>query len=285
MGGMVVQDRPYWVREPTQNTMERLQSIAGIVENHDRQLTVRAITYKLYGEEVHGKELENAYSRTCKDVVRARVLGLVPWSAISEERVQRGGGGGWRGPESYLQQRLDPDSVAQGFRLDRSPAHERPLQVWYEKDTVTDFFREVCREFGVRYVCTRGQMPWTAKKNAADDLPEDALILYFGDNDPKGREIRDVIRRDLRFLADRLDEKPPSVEWAGVTDDHEERFDLPGEARLDGVDPGDLQEMVADEIREHVDVDELERIVTQEGDHRDEIRETMRDSDIMEEFE
>lgn len=274
---MTVKDRPYWVREPQQPTLDRLNAIGQIVADHDEQLTVRAITYKLYGEEVHGKELENAYNRTCKDVVRARVLGKVPWDAVSEERIEQGGGGGWSSLEAYLEYHLDVDRLTDLFRRDRSPAHERPIQVWFEKATVIDYFSEVCREYGVRYTCTRGQMPWTAKKNAADDLDPDTVILYFGDNDEKGREIRDVIARDLHFLADRLGTESPTVEWAGVTDAHEGEYDLPRDARLDGVEPDDLRGMVAEAIREYVDMAALERLVGEESDQRDELRSTLQE--------
>lgn len=274
---MTVRERPYWVREPQQATMDRLHAIQAIVEAYDEQLTVRAITYKLYGESVHGKELENAYNRTSKDLVRARVLGIVPWSAISEERVKKGGGGGWANLEAYLDYHLDVDRLTDMFRRDRSPAHERPIQVWFEKATVMDYISEVCRDFGVKYVCPRGQMPWTAKKNAADALNPDTVILYFGDNDEKGREIRDVIDRDLHFLARKLGTEAPHIRWAGVTDQHESEYDLPRNARLDGVEPDDLRDMVRAAIREYVDLDTLNQIVATEEEQRAELRDTLRE--------
>lgn len=274
---MTVSETPYWVRTPQGAVRERIEQIARIVDDQDEKLTVRAITYKLYGEEVHGKELERAYNRTCKDVVRARVLGAIPWSAVSEERVESGGSTGWSSRDAYLDYHLDVDRLANGFKLNREPAHERPIRVWFEKATVLEYVAEVCREYGVLYTCTRGQMPWTAKKNAADELDPDTAILYFGDNDDKGREIRDVIDRDLRYLADEIGATPPDVLWAGVDAEHEARFELPPNARLDGLDPGDLRDLVAESIRGFVDEEHLEQIVANEADERELIRQTLDD--------
>lgn len=276
---MTVQERPYWVRTPQGQVKERLHRIAEIVDSHEEKLTVRSITYKLYGKDTHGKDLSRAYTNTCKDVVRARVLGLVDWNDISEERVLSGHhAGGFDGPDDYLKYKLDPERLARGFRRDRTPAHERPIRVWFEKATVDDYFRDVCRRFGVNWICTRGQLNWTTKKQAAEELDPETVILYFGDNDEKGEEIKDVIERDPTYLAGELDSEPPNVEWAGITVDHEARFGLPSNSRLDGLEPSDLKQIVAENIRRFVDTDRLDEIIVAEAEEEDEVRGRLREA-------
>ena len=273
----MIDERPYWAATPRQPTLDRLDRLASIVTEHGEPMTVRAITYKLYPD-AHGQDLTNAYTRTVKDAVRARVLGLIPWDSIKEGRVQSGGQSKGHGdPSVYLDRRLDADRMAAGYHVDRTEAHRVPIEVWFEKATVVDDFADVCQPLDARYVCTRGQPPWTTKRQASQRLPDDARILYFGDNDEKGREIAAVIDRDLRYLAAEADGDgdAPTVEWCGVTEEQEARFGLPAGARLDGLDPGDLRSIIEESVGRYIDQDALDNLAERETDARNPIRATL----------
>lgn len=277
---MAVDANPYWTSEPRASTLERLERLAAVVGEQDDPITVRALTYKLHPE-AHGDDLNRAYNTTCKDAVRARHLGLVSWSDIKEGRVEDEQPREYRSVDAYLNIRLNVNHLARQFTLDKTPAHERPIEAWFEKATVLDEFESVCSSYGVRCISTRGQMPWAAKKAAADRLDGDALILYFGDNDAKGREICDVIERDLRYLAaENADGNadaatPPTVEWCGVSDEHEARFDLPTGARLDGLEPDDLREIIRGAVTEYIDLDEFDEIAEKERQDKERLRDRL----------
>jgi len=279
---MTVDRNPYWTSDPRAETRERLERLAEVVEQQDDPITVRALTYKLHPE-AHGDDLNRAYNTTCKDAVRARHLGLVSWGDIKEGRVEDANPRTYSGVESYLSLRLNVDHLVRRYSLDKTPAHERRIEAWFEKATVVSEFEAVCSEYDVRCISTRGQMPWSAKKAAADRLGGDAVILYFGDNDEKGREICDVIERDLAHLAaengadgvGKDTTPPPTVEWCGITDEHEPRFGLPSGARLDGLDPDDLREIIREAITEYVDADEFARLVEQEREDRERLRDRL----------
>ena len=273
----MIDERPYWAATPRQPTLDRLDRLASIVSEHGEPMTVRAITYKLYPD-AHGQDLTKDYNKTCKDAVRARVLGLVPWDSIKEGRVESGGqrlGDG--DPSAYLDRCLDADRIAADYHVDRTEAHRVPIEVWFEKATVVDDFEDVCGPLDARYVCTRGQSPWTTKRQASQRLSGDARILYFGDNDEKGREIANVIDRDLRYLAAETDgdDGAPTVEWCGVTEEHEARFGLPAGARLDGLDPADLRSIIEESVGRYIDQDALDNLAERETDARNPIRATL----------
>ena len=266
---MAVDTDPYWTSKPRSDTMDRLERLAEVVEEQDDPITVRALTYKLHPND-HGKELTRSYKNTCRDAVRARHLGLVPWDDIKEGRIEEERPHSYRSVDSYLRIKLRVDRLVRGYTLDKTPAHDRRIEAWYEKATVADEFETICSEYDVRCISTRGQMPWSAKKAAADRLDGDAVILYFGDNDEKGREICDVIERDLTYLSD--SGEAPEVRWAAVTEEDEARLGLPPEARLDGLEPDDLRQVIRESITEYIDIDEHERLVEQEEEDKDRIR-------------
>ncbi len=259
---MVVELRPYWMKTPSGRVRGRLAQIASLVEGQVR--TVRNITYRLYPD-AKGKILERAYNTTIKDVVRGRVLGLVPWDRIREERVERHSPNGWATSQAYLDHLLDPDQWKYYAKSKRA-AHRVPIEVWFEKATVEPEFRKVCNRYDVPFMSTRGQLTWSAKK-ASERLREKTVILYFGDNDETGDEIAAVIRREFRYLG-----VPATLEWAGVTPEQEGRFHLPPGARLDGFDLEDLETVIEEELAPYIDLDRFREIVAEEERERRELR-------------
>lgn len=252
---MTAEARPYWLRRPSKQVAERLLKIASICAGTVR--TVRNITYRLYPN-LHGKDLDRAYNTTVKDVVRARLAGLVSWDSIREERVTRRSPDGFRDRDAFVDSLVDPE-FWRGYSLSRRPAHRRPIEVWFEKSTVEPEFARVCRRYDIPYLSTRGQLTFTAKRNA-DRLPDGHVVLYFGDNDEKGHEIRDVIERDTTYLGFRA-----NLKWVCVTREQEERFGLPDGARLDGLELEDLESIIEEEVLRYVDQDVLAQIEREEN--------------------
>ncbi len=259
---MTVELYPYWMRRPSKAVMDRLAIIASLTQNTVR--TVRNITYKLYPD-LHGKALDVAYNRTIKDVVRGRIMGLVPWQNIRESRIEFHSPNGYESQDSYVKSLID-ENFWKWYRRSRRPAHLHPIECWFEKTTVEPEFAEVCGRYDIPYLSTRGQFPWTAKKNS-DRLTEQHLILYFGDRDEKGQEIRDVIKRDLTYLG-----IPCNIEWVAVTPEQEQRFGLPSGARLDGFELEDLKTVIEEAIQPHIDQELYNSIIEEEEREIEELR-------------
>lgn len=257
---MAVDLYPYWMKPPSKKVMERLKKIAGMVTS---TVTVRRIAYMLFPG-VHGKKLENAYNNTIKDVVRLRIRGMIGWDMIRESRCEFIEPMGYDDVDDYiLNLEQDGEELASGYRRDRRDAHIRDFMVWFEKDTVEPEFKKICRRYHVPIVCGRGQATWSIKKQMSEFLGKGWLVLYCGDNDEKGHEIKDVIERDLAYH-----NCPCEIKWAMVTDEMEEKYDLPSEARLDDFDLGDLEKILEGIILEYIDKDKLKEIENQETEDK-----------------
>lgn len=257
---------PYWMKRPAARTFRRLEKIRDIVDA-EGECTVRRVLYALYPH-LHGTALDKKYNTTIKDVVRARILGMIPWSSILEAYVDFHDGVGWDDVDEYVNHKTDLESLADNYCRDRSPSHLRHIAVFFEKNTVVKTFRQVCDEYDVAWVSTRGQLTWTEKnKSATERFSDGDLILYFGDNDEKGREIMDVIERDLRYRGCGAE-----IRWVAVTEEQEEKYGFSRGARIDEFKVSDLKELVEETILEFIDTDIYDKILEQEEEDRERIR-------------
>lgn len=251
---MAVDPNPYWAKAPSERVMKRLKQIKKLASSI---MTVRRITYILNPGK-HGKDLERAYNTTIKDVVRARIRRILPWGRIRESRCEFINDKGYSNVERFIEY-YEGRELGEWYSLNKRPSHKRKFLVWFEKDTVDPEFKEICGEYDVPLVCGRGQATWTIKRKMSQLLSSKWTVLYCGDNDEKGREICDVIKRDLKYM--RCHAK---VIWAMVTDEMEEEYNLPSEARLDDFDLDDLKEVLRKIILEYIDEEEYNRRVIQE---------------------
>lgn len=271
---MAVDENPYWARSPQQATEERLKELADILDEYDEPITVRALTYKAHPD-AHGKQLKKKYQDTVADCVRGRTQGYIQWESLKEERTGHNVPvGGFDEVDNYLETALNAEKIARRFRRDKTPAHKQKVECWFEKATVADDFKEVCHPYDIRQVSTRGQVTWTTKKHAADRLGGDAVIIYFGDNDDKGREIPDVLERDLNYLTD---ENAPDVIWGGVTEEHERKYGMPSESRLDAFEPQDLRDIIRENVEKYINMKQYRQIVEEEEQQKHEIRDQLDD--------
>lgn len=250
-----MEEKPYWMREPKPKVMIRLQRIKEIIGNTER--TVRNICYKLYPK-LHGKALDRKYNTTIKDIVRARIRRIIDWDNIRESRVELHNGHGWENADRYV--KFKTTDIWKYYSRNKRPSHRRYFECWFEKDTVMKEFRKICNKYDVPFMAIRGQLTWTMKrKSAIERLNDDDLILYFGDNDDKGKEIRDVIKRDLKYLGCNAE-----MRWVAITEEQEKKYSLPKNARIDGLDLKDLEELIEREVKKLIDIKKFNEIVEQE---------------------
>jgi len=178
------------------NTQQRLNKIVEILGSGVR--TVRNITYKLYPK-LHGKALDRKYNTTIKDTVKLRTSGKIQFRQIKEVRTSVRDIKGYDNVDIFIKNKAI-DDLSQYYSLNRRPAHIKPIETWFEKETIADDFEDVCGNYDIPTLAVRGKAQWSSLKKAADRLTNDHIVLYFGDNDKVGQQIYETIKDYIKFL-------------------------------------------------------------------------------------
>lgn len=182
---------------------ERLEIINGIIEEYvadDYILTLRQLYYQLVSRDVIANTPKE-YSKLSILLKRGRMAGIVDWDAIED-----------RGRQPKLPYSVDGvkdalnDTVEQ-YRIDRMKGQEKYIEVWVEKDALSNVFLRVTEEFHIRLMVNKGYSSCSAMHEAFKRFKQhmilneqEGLILYFGDHDPSGIDMaRDIENRMKEF--------------------------------------------------------------------------------------
>lgn len=164
------------------------------------RLTLRQLYYQLVAR---GRipNLVQEYSKLSRIMVFGRMNGLVDWDYI-EDRFRLPWLPYWNeGPADALKDTIDQ------YRLDRQKGQENYIEIWTEKDAVSNILKKSSDFYHIRLVVNRGYTSCSAIKKAFERLShrftnykQDLTILYVGDHDPSGLDmIRDILDRLAEF--------------------------------------------------------------------------------------
>jgi len=232
------------IQDPSTERRERLERVKAILSSGAK--TIRRVFYMLGGSA--------SYSSVVKDCVWLRLRGEVGWEAVLEE------GRRLLGSESYRNLAEFIGSMPYGYRLSKREAFSNYIEVWLEKATLERLFYRITDKYDVGLLVTRGQISWTALKEASERLPDDSVVLYFGDNDYYGRRIYDSIQGFLSRLG-----CYPAFERPALTDEQEARFRFPvGEHHLDGMPEDELQRILESSIQQYLDEEKFRELCDRE---------------------
>ena len=177
--------------------LEKLEEINKIIEDYSRQgyrLTLRQLYYQLVSKgKIPNKVSE--YSKLSSLLVKGRMAGYVDWDAI-EDRLRRP-----RRPY-WVHNIADAlEDTLRAYRLNRMEDQPNYVEVWCEKDALSNVLYRVTSKYGIRLMVNRGYSSCTAMHDAYERFTEEndadrMAILYLGDHDPSGLDmIRDVRER------------------------------------------------------------------------------------------
>lgn len=187
--------------------MERLEIINSIIDQYLQggyTMTLRQLYYQLVSREVIPNN-QKEYKKLSELLTRGRMAGVVDWSGIED-----------RGRQPRLPYAVNdiPDALEDThdlYRLNRMESQENYLEVWVEKDALSNVFRRVTEKYHIRLMVNKGYSSSSAMhesflrfKMYAD---RKATLLYFGDHDPSGKDmVRDIEARMVEFgLRDWID--------------------------------------------------------------------------------
>lgn len=190
-------------------------AVQEILRVYSGVLTVRQIFYRLVSMGTIPNRLSN-YNCLCHALKIARIKGEIAWGRIEDRSrpLTEGEDYGWLTPEDYFQEILTNYENAEDTFRDSYQDYSLPLwfkqpyyvEVWIEKDALAGVFSQVTNPLRVPLIVCRGYQSISnihaAIQRMAPLLGEDRepVILYFGDYDPRGENIPEVIQQDFESL-------------------------------------------------------------------------------------
>lgn len=182
---------------------EVVSNIVSIVEQYRSmgyRLTLRQLHYQFVANVPGYVNHDSAYKKLGKILDDCRYSGFVDWDAIAD----RG-----RVPKNNYTVEDIPDALkdtVDTYRLNRQKDQDNHVEVWTEKDALSEIFWRSCSRYGVTLCVNKGYTSSSAIYESYTRIAEKinegktATILYFGDHDPSGLDmIRDVEDR-LRLM-------------------------------------------------------------------------------------
>lgn len=182
---------------------ERLETINGIIEEYlddDYVLTLRQLYYQLVSRDVIENN-QKEYSKLSILLKRGRMAGIVDWDAIEDRGRQP------KLPYSVTGIKDALSDTVEQYRLNRMEGQDKYIEVWVEKDALSNVFLRVTEEFHINLMVNKGYSSCSAMHEAFKRFKrnmvlngQDGLILYFGDHDPSGIDMaRDIEQRMKEF--------------------------------------------------------------------------------------
>lgn len=148
------------------------------------KMTLRQIYYQFVPLGFNYQQIGNATKA-------GREYGLIDPSKIVDRSRPSYGLNVWESPQELL------ETAAHGYKLDYWKDQPHKVEVWSEKDTLSEILQEEAEKYRVPVRVTRGNL--SIGNKVAWSNPN-AIILYFGDFDPSGLGIdRDL--KNNQFLA------------------------------------------------------------------------------------
>jgi hypothetical protein len=202
-------------------------------------------------------------------LLRLRKNGVIPWDWIADNTR-------WmRKPRSWRSAREAVKHMVQSYRRDLWANQKDYVETWTEKDAAAGVILEITSPWDVPLMVSRGFSSATFLHEAAEAIKEinkPTYIYYFGDDDPSGVIVDQVIERTLREFAP---EAEIYFQRVAVTREQIDLWQLPtrptkrqgnthakhfrgDSVELDAIPPEQLQELVRNCIEQHVDKRALE---------------------------
>lgn len=255
-------------QKDARDLIDRANAIIDQYSAQGYSLTLRQLYYRLVATDVNYENTIQQYKKLSSTMSRARYAGLTSWTAISDNHRNFN--------NIFIENELTAavEDLARFYAPDRWQDQEDYIEVWVEKDALTDVISKPCKRWGVSYMACKGYMSSTQAWQAALRFGKAAqegkncYLLHLGDHDPSGIDMtRDngarlgefwcnVRVRRLALNMDQIEMYNPPPDPAKVTDSRFERYaaehgDLSWE--LDALEPQVIDKLLDDTIQQHID--------------------------------
>jgi hypothetical protein len=240
-------------------------------------LTLRQIYYRLVAAG-HLENTRSKYNDLSNLIKHMRLDDWVPWEVL-EDRVRRvSEKRGWEDHNEFMKAHVD--DFLEGYERCYVQDQERYVELWTEKDALSQVFEKVAYPYCIRAVTCRGYQSITfldgfrQRARSAQNRRQIPVILYFGDMDPSGYQMLEAIKQTLE---DEMDLWGVEYHRVALTPDQIMNYELPHDPQavkvtdkryrkyvqrfgdlaveLDALHPQVLRELAVDAIESHFDMD------------------------------
>lgn len=260
--------------------LERINTILEEYRNEGYVLTLRQLYYQLVSKDIIPNN-DREYAKLSNILKKGRMAGIVDWAAI-EDRVRVPKLPYWvRDVQHAIQ-----DTIEQ-YRVNRMQGQQRNIEIWVEKDALSNVLFRVTSKYHIRLMVNRGYSSISAMYDAHRRLRSGDVILYFGDHDPSGKDMVRDIRERMEEFGREVDVRPvaltmeqirrfnPPPNPAKITDPRAKWY-IREYGRtsweLDALPPRELIRLAEEAVEELIDLDLYNRCLDREQRDIEELR-------------
>jgi hypothetical protein len=260
-----------------------LAAILDVLKTQTGQLTDRQIHYRLVAKGFYPNN-RSSYNHLTKVLKDERISGAIPWDRIVDsskpmflQAQDERDDGTARIKFEHAKENYDDAEInfrRTSFYTSFWTYQPEYIEVWCEKDALARILKEITDDYMVSLIICKGYQSITNEKNRRDYYfnrehheERKVAIIYFGDFDPRGENIPQVIKRDFQRLGyqatlDKVALTPEQIRQYNLvpapckkTDSMashwiEENGDVAYE--LDALEPNVLRQIVKDNIEKHI---------------------------------
>ncbi len=187
-------------------------------------LTIRQVFYRSVA--AHGyPKTQRKYLDLCRYISTFRRAGLVPWSAIRNDSGTAETPNHYRDADEFL---ALVRRAADAYTKDRLALQQVSIEVWCEAAGMVPQLVRVAAPYSIPVYSSGGFDTLTAKydlvRRAENALPKRTVVLHFGDHDPSGEALFNVLAEDVNAF---LSPHGADFRRVALTRDQVEEYDLP----------------------------------------------------------
>jgi hypothetical protein len=277
---------------PAGKSKNLLSKVMDVINSYEAQgyiLTLRQLYYQMVSRDYIPNSIQS-YSNMGNLVSNARLAGIIDWDSIEDRVRVAQGRQHWDSPEDIL-------LASSRYYRDHWEIQPQYVEVWCEKDAVSNILQPVCSRYDVTFMANRGYSSQSAMYEAHQRLEnkiqddKEVFVIYFGDHDPSGLDMtRDIEDRMGLFLygegafnnverealnMDQIRQYNPPENPAKTTDSRYKKYRFEhgvSSWELDALEPAVLSKLVEDAILRHVDMDLFHEVDEEIEKHKKMIR-------------
>ncbi|GAG26441.1 unnamed protein product, partial [marine sediment metagenome] len=161
-----------WFKDwrPNRKSLILVDHINSILDDYRKQgyiLTVRQVYYQLVSRDLI-PNTEKSYDGVINIVNRGRLAAFIDWAMIEDRARIPKSRSHWNSPSEIL------EAAADSYYKSRWETQADYVEVWCEKDAVSNIIQPVCHKFDVTFLANRGYLSQSALYAAAQRLIEKA---------------------------------------------------------------------------------------------------------------